>query len=124
MRFKEVAHLYLGVEMMDEKDGFTWILKPSNFPSNWKTNMPVFSSKPVLRKLSSLTDEEWNDIELEAGFSDDIIGLNFLKDVFLNKFKIRVQPHWSTINSTLIILRKMGVDVDGLIDSNEAIEKV
>lgn len=71
-----------------------------------------FIWKPILRRLESITDEEWSLFEPALGYDD-------LKDEFL---KNACNYEWSVINEALIFFRENAIDVDGLIDSGQAID--
>lgn len=77
--------------------------------------------KPHLRLLSDVSDEEWNEIEGETSLMPDAHGMDAVRDNFMigtDEYRLG----WEIVNEALIILRKRGIDVDGLIDAGLALD--
>jgi|SRR5690242_12273331 len=79
------------------------------------------SIKPILRRLEDITDDEWQEIEYETSIAPDAIGWYGIKESIMT-IDARHRFHWTITNETLIILRKRGIDIDGLIKSELAID--
>lgn len=74
-----------------------------------------------LRRLEDMTEEDWRKVTLETKLSHDTISMESLKDSFIHGgFNDRY--HWTVVNMALISLRKLRVDVDGLIDAALAVD--
>lgn len=78
------------------------------------------SIKPILRKLDSITDEEWNQIEPQL-LIPDAWGYYGIRDNFIKRIAA-YRFDWAIVNEALVLLRKMSIDVDQLIDAGLAID--
>jgi len=129
---KDVINFYLGCEMISKK-GTIWILAPSNFPNNWKDSY-FLTSKPLLRPLSDMTEEEAVEVTkpiviygYTEGRSYEAYRNSFGKIVVswgishLEKYVPQSELHFTT--EQFIYLIKQGFDIFGLIDSSQAVDK-
>lgn len=60
LKFKDVAHMYLGCKMMLEGQVFDFT--PSNIPSNWQSSEWLEGMKPILFPLSAMTKHQGIEI--------------------------------------------------------------
>ena len=74
-----------------------------------------------LRRLADMTEEDWQKVTSETKLSHDTMAVESLKDSFL-KGGFDDRYHWTVTNMALIALRRLGVDVDGLIPAGLAID--
>lgn len=74
-----------------------------------------------LRRLEDISDDEWFKIECETSVAPDAIGWHGVRESILT-MDTRHRFHWTITNEVLIILRKLSVDVDGLIDAGLAVD--
>ena len=78
----------------------------------------VYTLKPILRKLTSITDEEISDFhELKLGW------VHLTEDKSELVFEIHGGHTPNQMSETLIQLRKRGFDCDNLIEAGLAIDK-
>jgi hypothetical protein len=104
----EVIHFYLGCEMMGIS-GVKYILQPSHLPSNWRSVENPVSGKPILRPLSSMTEEEQVEYtelinNIPVNFPDNAEGITMVDAI-----------------GTAWLLKK-GFDLFGLIESSQALD--
>lgn len=102
-------------EMRLEEDG------DFAMPYNDDPDMGELRIKPILRRLSDITDAEWNEIEAATSIMEMATGMGLFKRAFLDG-GLKDRYHWQITNEGLIELRKRCVDVDGLIASEQAID--
>lgn len=77
---------------------------------------------PHLRPLTSVSEDEWNEIESKI-INPDAYGYYGIRDnIMLDVTRYRFG--WKIINETLIELRRRGIDVDGLIPAGLAKIKI
>lgn len=91
--------------------------KLENNDSDTSTN----SIKLILRKLQSLSDDEWGIVITECSLPGDLLLVKFLKSSFFSKDN-NDRYYWTVVNKALNSLRRLSVDVDGLIESGLAID--
>jgi hypothetical protein len=132
-QLKNYLHYYLGCEIWFDNKAWTSIriskkmvrlernkqvhnVAPSQFNEAW-----IKDTLPILRRLEDISDEEWNEIEDDTSITEIAKGLGYFKYAFLNGGP-KDRYHWSITNEALIELRKLNVDVDGLIDAGMAID--
>jgi hypothetical protein len=75
----------------------------------------------LLRRLEDISDEEWLEIESETSIAPDAIGWHGVRESIMT-METRHRFHWVITNEVLIMLRKLSIDVDGLIKSGLAID--
>jgi hypothetical protein len=118
IKFKDVAHLYLGCDVLvkhyhsNDWGGptrFTPHLFAESFNSGRFTYQPELF-KPLLRPLSDMTEEE------RVWFKDEVLPLGKKHDM---AYFQDIRDAANIINR----LRNKGFDCDGLIESGEAIDK-
>lgn len=129
---KDVLHLYLGCEIQTSFRTASMMGQPMNkaigilvdcdlllpgkigIQFEWDkatldtTTLPIDSCKPILRQLSSITDEEqvkWNEISTPIGEM---------------AIESAIQIHWT---KRINFYRSIFIDCDGLIESGQAIDK-
>jgi hypothetical protein len=120
MKLQDYLHYYIGCQMIRSSH---W--EPQNEPyvltfENIKEAVE-FGDRPLLRRLEDMTDDEWLDIEHETSIAPDAMGWHGVREAFMTTDP-RHRWHWTVTNEVLIILRKRGVDVDGLIPAGPAID--
>jgi hypothetical protein len=80
-----------------------------------------FDDMPVLHRLEDMTEEDWRKVTSETKLAHDTISMESLKDSFIHGgFNDRY--HWTVVNMALIALRKLWIDVDGLIPAGLALD--
>jgi hypothetical protein len=84
--------------------------------------------KPILRKLSSMTEDEVNECWKLLGYNDQIttpsIKRNFIFEDFSDKDNVESVTGWTSFCVKLLpYLLSKGFDLFGLIDANLAIDK-
>ena len=147
MKFKEVAHLYIGCTIEHDALGTgqltpqwlndiaysqsppTKLIEDEDADFEWKL------IKPLLKPVSSITDEEikelWSVLELNPEYENDDAypGMSmrkYLNDFFSEKERF---PHryecfgWSKMPTLVNWLLKNGFDIFGLIESGQATKK-
>lgn len=87
-------------------------------PYNDDPDMGPLRIKPILKLLEDVSDAQWNIISIKC--------VNhgrgkFVKDSFMSKSHDD-RYFWTIVNKCLIQLRKMGVDCDNLIETDQAID--
>lgn len=134
-KIEDYLHLYLGCECMaDGKKGTIEGVSTSNAGCSGNNPLIYFDDgevstgeidieeiKPILRKISSVTDNEWDEIEDAINVLIDARGYEMLK----NSFTIDTSDHrcgWKLVNDAINELRKRSIDVDDLIESGIAID--
>jgi len=75
----------------------------------------------ALRRLEDIGDAEWLEIEAETSIAPDAFGYYGIRDNFMKR-TAQYRFDWSLVNQALIALRQRGVDVDGLIESGQAVD--
>ena len=123
---KDYLPLYLGCEVLFGNGNLTGKLIDTdginvNFYTNAKYNISIKKIKPILRPLSDVSDYEWNQIEESIDLPFDAQGIDVIRDNFLSD-KQDERCGWELVNKSLIELRKISVDVDGLIEAGLAID--
>lgn len=131
-KFKDVANLYLGCEMIIESTGEKYIFKPSNMPSNWKDRHIRYGGKPILKHLSDITEGE--AIELAKRLTD-LWPVDTVFEAYKNTFDRWVvswgnKPHQKFIihpdelrptTKQFLYLLSISVDIFNLIETGQAI---
>lgn len=134
VKLKDVLHLYLGCKVLFEKSNYYFVHELQIHKGETKilthsllhhfeyhdSNEPLI--KPLLRILSSMTEEEWLEIEYKICLDPHAQCVNALKDNFIID-QCDMRFGWRIINETLIELRNRGIDCDNLIQSGQAINK-
>ena len=80
---------------------------------------PLSDIKLILRPLISVTDIEWEKIEYDILIAEGT-GYDMIKNHFIIG-TIKYRMGWKCSNESLVRLRKIGIDVDGLIEAGLAI---
>lgn len=120
IKFRDVAHYYLGCKCKRISE-IIFTLSPINFPSSWESVDFTKNFKPILRPLSSMSDE-------------DVIGFCKLSEPesYWNRSHERIYDEYRKLfreekyivfspEETHYLISKH-YDVFGLIDSGEAID--
>jgi len=124
-KFSDVAHLYLGCRIkIGESDKIENIKMVSAFSICTGTNfheVPLWyktsACKPILRPLSSMTEEEKEDLKIVMGPSWS--GENLLPIIESSR---HLNLFFNKTNPTVVAwLLKKGFDLFGLIESSQAI---
>jgi hypothetical protein len=120
MKLQDYINYYIGCKMIRSSH---W--EPQNEPYvlDYKNigEAIEFGDRLVLRRLEDLSDEEWLEMESETSIAPDAIGWYGVRESIMT-METRHRFHWVITNEVLIILRKRGVDVDGLIPAGLAID--
>lgn len=120
MKLQDYINYYIGCKMIRSSH---W--QPQNEPYvlDYKNIAEAieFDDRPVLRRMEDMTEKDWGTVTKSTKSVSDYIDRDSLKDSFINGgFDDRY--HWTVVNKSLIALRKLGVDVDGLIPAGLAID--
>lgn len=119
---EDYMHLYLGQRCIrsshHEPQNESYVLSSYNLPEAIE-----FADRLILRPLEEVTDEEWNIV---AYGMDTVIGVFTGKDLKLSFLRGAPgdRPGWQWVNTALIRLRGLGVDMDGLIEAGLAVTKI
>lgn len=113
MKFKDVAMHYIGCEMYSQFNEQTWTLTASSYYGEVSNQNPFTESKPILRKLEDMTEEDANHLGyLGAKGFRGMVSLWFDGDFGKMEFSAK-DFHY---------LCQRGYDLFGLIDLGEAID--
>jgi len=114
-KFKDVAHLYLGCDMYSVPQSneyfiekLTGVHSDMAISVNGNLDYPEYDSKPILRPLSDMTDEECNSY-------------NKIQLTCYSAFPFKDQCIQEALKVKFLL--SLGFDLFGLIESNEAIDK-
>jgi len=122
MKFKDVAHLYLGCRIMYEGEISTLesfassgLVGDGNRDESGEGWYDISEIKPILRPLSSITEDEANHInhEIFGGLG------NFFSEAVKSNEKYVID--WRISSEVVLFLIKQGFDIFGLIEADEAI---
>jgi hypothetical protein len=102
MNFKQVAHFYLGCEML-KNDGSEYTLLPSSMPNNFDKEWITYVGKPMLKKFPDDMSEQ----------DEEETGLNKTYEKGHNE--LNPYDFWYLI--------KEGFDLFGLIENGEAVRR-
>lgn len=91
-------------------------------PYNDDPDMGELRIKPILRRMEDIAPEHWDCIEQDIEELTGIDCLNCSKTGVRFNFLDDQRFGWPIVNAALIILRKCGIDMDGLIESGQAID--
>jgi len=125
MKLQDYIHYYIGCPCIyymadDDPEGYHMPLD-YDIIKRWLADQDETDIKLILRKLEDMTEDDWRKVTSETKLSHDTISMESLKDSFIHGgFDDRY--HWTVVNHSLISLRKIGVDVDGLIDAGLALD--
>jgi len=135
-KLSDYLHLYLGCDLYIHEQGETPF--KSKFEAIDVTGRPIAKEydhhilwkfdevKPILRPLSDMTEDEFNEIKLE--FSVDILNAYISPATYHDRpwhvivLENRLQTNTLKFNDGMILLRKH-FDLFGLIESGLAIDK-
>jgi hypothetical protein len=80
------------------------------------------SIKPILRKISDVSEDEWYEIEDATSLIPDVKGYGYFQDAFL-KDTLNDRYSWRITNEALVEMRKRGIDCDELISLGVAVDE-
>lgn len=119
MKFKEIAHLYIGCQCVVSSNGdFSEAWKPEKLIiQTLMPNSGIRAIKPILRKRNSLSQQELSEIFDEAYPNEKDNGIGYKANCIRLEFGVADGRY-----ELIPLLLKRGIDLFGLIENGEAID--